>query len=155
MLITQAHGITIYLSALGPTDTRGRIMTHAQCCRTCGADCDIAPEKHPAAVAQAYQSDYEGHTIYRWFIWINGVRLVTWARSEHDARIKRPGITRVEPAPPAIDAAVALGKLGGLSTSEAKREAARRNGAKGGRPRKQPPPVEPETTPEGGSLTQK
>lgn len=52
-------------------------------------------------------------------------------------------------------AAVALGKLGGLSTSEAKREAARRNGAKGGRPRKQAPPAEPETKPDGGSLTEK
>lgn len=33
-------------------------------------------------------------------------------------------------------AAVALGKLGGAATSDAKAEAARTNGKKGGRPRK-------------------
>lgn len=33
-------------------------------------------------------------------------------------------------------AAVALGKLGGRSTSQAKSEASRKNGKKGGRPKK-------------------
>jgi hypothetical protein len=40
-------------------------------------------------------------------------------------------------------AAVALGRLGGKSTSLAKAAASRDNGAKGGRPRKSTPPTKP------------
>ena len=40
-------------------------------------------------------------------------------------------------------AAVALGRLGGLSRSSAKSAASRENGKKGGRPRKHPRPPEP------------
>jgi len=44
-------------------------------------------------------------------------------------------------------AAAALGKKGGESKSEAKAAAARENGKKGGRPKKDKPPMKPARTP--------
>jgi hypothetical protein len=46
------------------------------------------------------------------------------------------GIRKEELAPSITEAATLLGTMGGRSTSEAKADAARENGKKGGRPKK-------------------
>jgi hypothetical protein len=55
-------------------------------------------------VEQGHQQGYDGRVLYRWYVYLPGKRVVTWAADKNEARrkaIEHRGIEpkRISPAP--------------------------------------------------------